>query len=99
MFASHSTVANRWEKGFKHEFLSLVWLREKDSFSDIYSHSDTSFFPDNLDNDDICPCGLQVDGGDKCKLCSEESMEWIDSTLEQGQLVSQLQQLYSTLAE
>ena len=26
MFARHSTISNRWEKVFKHEFISHVWL-------------------------------------------------------------------------
>ena len=72
MFASHSTVAKEWEKVFKHEFLSLVWLREKDPFSDIYSHSDASFFQVTWTMMTFVPVDLQVDGGDKCKLCSEE---------------------------
>ena len=63
----------------------------------MYAHTDSSFLPNNLDHADICQCGLtKTIGGDKCNLCSDELMEWIDQTADQGKLVPQISQLYSS---
>ena len=36
-FAEFSLIKNRWEKVFRHEHMSLIWLRQQNPFSDGYS--------------------------------------------------------------
>ena len=47
-FAKHSTLTNRWDLVFRHEFVSLIWMREHDPLSDNYKHTDVKYIPEQM---------------------------------------------------
>jgi hypothetical protein len=38
-YSKNTTVKNRWQQVFRHEYMTLIWLREQNPFRDDYSKS------------------------------------------------------------
>ena len=74
-YSNNSMFHSRWEQIFRHEFLSLVWLRGKGyNCSNATSTTTSSYIPKQVCDADprFCYCGLQKEAAadDKCRLCS-----------------------------
>ena len=67
-YAQNSNFSNRWKQVFRHEFISLVWLRERGYNLTGSSSSKETYIPKRAFQNDHCYCGLPVTG--ECKYCN-----------------------------
>jgi hypothetical protein len=57
-YSKNITVKNRWQQVFRHEYMALIWLRERNPFRDDYSKSSYKYVPVRCSEDNFCYCGL-----------------------------------------
>ena len=57
-FAEFSIVKNRWQKVFRHEYMSLIWLRKQNPSQDSYREFKDKYTPDRCFDPGYCICGL-----------------------------------------
>jgi len=69
-YAEFSLVKNRWEKVFRHEHMSLIWLRKQTPFADNYHKCKKKYIPEHCYKAGFCVCGLAVNNGRECKYCN-----------------------------
>ena len=63
------TSSNRWKQVFRHEFISLIWLREKGCNLTSASSNKETYIPKRAFQSDHCYCGLPV--AEKwCEYCN-----------------------------
>ena len=67
-YAQNSNFLNRWKQVFWHEFVSLLWLRERGYNLTGSSSSKETYIPKRAFQNDHCYCGLPVTG--ECKYCN-----------------------------
>ncbi|CAH3194065.1 unnamed protein product [Porites evermanni] len=92
----------RWWTVFRHEFVSMVWLREKDPYSIAYRcekrNISDSYIPKRVrDCDDrFCHCGLskKTTGDQGCEICTSDVMKAIKQTVASGKITPELSQFY-----
>ena len=57
-YSKNPTVKNRWQQVFRHEYMTLTWLREQNPFRDNYCKSSYKYVPVRGSEDNFCYCGL-----------------------------------------
>ena len=97
-FACHSTLSNRWQHVFRHEFISCIWLRNRFPKSVTFTlHTNVKYIPDFVNNDANCYCGMEKDANlDICEFCSDPVYAQISRSATRGELVDELKALMST---
>ena len=74
-FAAHSNLALSGKLIFRHEFISSLWLRKKNSRSVHFNHTRINYLPEFIQNDThCCYCGLE-------KTPEEEKYEFFDDSM------------------
>lgn len=68
-YATNSTYHNRWHSVFRHEFISLIWLRERGYNLTNSKSCNASYIPKRVSSDEYCYCGLLLTEG-VCKYCN-----------------------------
>lgn len=90
--SENTTFQRRWPEIFKHEFVMLIWLPEQGFQPNAYKHS-AVYIPSRVFEDPkYCYCNLEKrDPGDsKCTFCGDPLMDVIQSSIEQGKVLSQM---------
>ena len=92
-YCKNTAYLYQWEQVFRHEYISLIWLREKG-----YNIKNTSFNSRNLsylpkrvkDSDEYCKCGLGkiASTDDHCRICSHELRKKSRLVLRKGRFLS-----------
>lgn len=90
-YSKNTNFFSRWEQIFRHEFVSLIWLRER-GFNLPSERSDhscaKSYIPKQVSSRDLayCYCGLQkVCISDiKCRFCADKLRSLIVSSVSSG---------------
>lgn len=68
-FTSNTQFNNRWNQVFKHEYISLFWLRQSGCDETVYKHTSNVYIPKRCSTRDFCYCGLPKDGVvEKCSF-------------------------------
>jgi hypothetical protein len=70
-YSNNTNYQKRWEQVFMHEFVSLIWLREK-GYNTIKptTSSKLSYVPKRVTEPSYCDCGLNKDMDcSKCRFC------------------------------
>ena len=83
---------------FRHEYISLVWLRELDPFSINYrcqkKELSDSYIPKRVATKNIlyCFCGLQKSTSvdDACTICSSSIMQLVKESVADGKVKASL---------
>ena len=93
-YAANTAFKNRWEQVFRHEYISLLWLRSHGYTSNTNSLSNTSnsanllsYIPKRVldENPNFCNCGLDKQVADElCRFCSHELREKIKKNIHEG---------------
>ncbi len=79
----YTTHQNKWQQIFRHEYVTLVWLREQNPYIDTYSKTKFKYVPLRCNTDDFCNCGLSKDVlMDECKICSSKITKSIKESIE-----------------
>ena len=86
---------DRWWIVFKHEFISLVWLRELDPLSITYKNQEAvSFIPKKVSTKptQYCYCGntKSFESAEKCSICSDPLMALINKSASECKVDSAL---------
>ena len=96
-YSKNTNFVCRWEQIFQHEFVSLIWLRER-GFN-LPSTSKTSsctqsYIPKQVRGGDVayCYCGLQKVclTNDQCRLCGDKLRVLIKSSIRLGKIQANL---------
>ena len=78
-YIKNTTFQNRWPVVFRHEFLQLIYLRERGYDKKNYIKKLVKYVPDVQKN--CClKCGLEHISG-KCKICDSNFMKKIESSI------------------
>lgn len=56
-YSKNTIFQTRWEQVFRHEFISLIWLREKGYITKTGSKKE-SYVPERAATPDFCDCGF-----------------------------------------
>ena len=90
-YAKNTTHQNKWQQIFRHEYISLVWLREQNPYTDTYSKTKFKYVPVRCNTDDFCNCGLSKDVlMDECKICSSKITKSIKESIEKRDVCTSL---------
>lgn len=88
-YAQNSTYYNRWHSVFRHEFISLIWLRER-GYSRANSKScNATYIPKRVLGNEYCNCGLMFAAG-ICKYCNHENRMEIEKSIKQKSVTFKL---------
>lgn len=86
----------RWAIVFRHEYVSLLWLREADPCYTCSQGKLLSYIPKKVQNGDCltCTCGLSKSATEEgCKLCTSNIMTMLKQSIELGKVTDPLKQL------
>ena len=90
-YSKNTNFFSRWEQIFQHEFVSLIWLRERGfNFSNTRSKSSSvqSYIPKHVSDADeaYCYCGLKkmCVTDSKCRFCGDKLRNRIESSVCMG---------------
>ena len=84
---SVNTLQNqRWEQIFRHEYVSLIWLRERGyNTTPTSSNIMQSYIPQRVKTPEFCNCGMTKDAQDEnCWYCSHPLRERLKVCIKQG---------------
>lgn len=93
-FARNTHHSTRWVQVFRHEYISLIWLRENGC--DLVKHTLTKnkYIPARCFTPTFCHCGNQKPQGEaKFTFCSHLIQQTIDDCIKQGKLTAQAKSL------
>ncbi|KXJ10774.1 hypothetical protein AC249_AIPGENE5510 [Exaiptasia diaphana] len=84
-FAKNTFYMKRWEQIFRHEYVSLLWLREMGFDLPGKLRRQTSYIPKRTSKPSYCVCGFDKDeNNDKCRFCSHPMMIKAQRCVEKG---------------
>ena len=87
-YARNTTYQQRWEQIFLHEYISLIWLREKGYHANSIFHSKLSYVPKCVKKDEYCNCGLnKLETDAECRFCSYTLRDKIKFSIDNGKVV------------
>jgi len=72
-YSTNTTVQNRWQQIFMHEYITLIWLREQGyNRTTPKTSSGSTYIPKRAtNNDNYCGCGLNKSSNlQLCQYCS-----------------------------
>ena len=92
----------RWWMVFRHEYVSMVWLRELDPHSITYrpekKKACDSYIPKKVAEKNVlhCHCGLlkSNSGDDECPLCMSSTMKLVKEAARKGKISPALKTLF-----
>ena len=83
-YSKNSNFTGRWEQIFRHEFVQLIWLRERgyyESENTTYKHK---YVPNRVDEEGYCFCGFELEDAVKCCYCSHKYRSTIEESVQIG---------------
>ena len=95
-FARNTHHSNRWHHMFKHEFISLVWLRENGYDTTKYKCTGNVYIPQRCYTPEFCHCGERKDVlKTKCAFCSDPIQNIIKDYVSQGFITNAAKQYWA----
>lgn len=91
-YSENTHFNNRWEQIFRHEYISLLWLRHRGiNKSTPVISSGLKYIPTRVSQPGFCYCGFDKDPNDnKCYYCSHQIRTDILECNKQGKLLDKL---------
>ena len=75
-------------KFFSHQFVQLIWLREKGFYEEENLAHKQTYIPKRVSSEESCFCGLEIGPQQqKCHYCSHQYMDQIDKSVKLGKLL------------
>ena len=84
-FCANTAYCHRWDQVFRHEFISLIWLREQGISSNCTKHTAKSYIPKRVSNSnpEYCTCGLNKTHSENfCRFCGDPYRQMIIRSIE-----------------
>lgn len=95
-YAKNTTFKDRWCQIFRHEYMTLIWLREQNPYRDDYCKTKFKYVPTRCSTDDFCHCGLLKSSmAAKCKICMSAIMKDINLSVQSRKVCASLKSLSS----
>ena len=86
-YSQNTNYAMRWQQIFRHEFLSLIWLRERGYNLCNYSPSKERYFPKRVAQINFCFCGCpKPEVSQTCGYCLHPHRQAIVLSCQLGRL-------------
>ena len=85
-YATNSTNNTRWKSVFCHEFVSLIWLRERGCSLSNSKKCTETYIPKRVSDSAYCYCGLMLTDGKECKYCKHQYRMQIVNSIQQKQV-------------
>ena len=92
-YASCSLVKHRWEKVFRHEHVSLIWLRQQSPFQDTYKKCKDTYFPQQCSTPEYCFCGMSFGAAGTCIFCASVLSQEIAACAVAGKITTKMRQI------
>lgn len=87
-FSQNTFFQNRWHQIFRHEYVSLIWLRERGFNLAHNTHSNLSYIPKRTALPSYCNCGFSKGENDaSCRFCCHPMMDKVKLSIESGKWV------------
>ena len=87
-YSQNTNFSGRWGQIFSHEFVQLIWLREKGFYEEENLQHKQTYIPKRVSNEESCFCGLEIGPQQqKCHYCSHQYMDQIDKSVKLGKLL------------
>ena len=84
---------SRWPTVFRHEYVSLIWLKKMDPCSVSYKQGQgkrsESYIPKSVRENDgrFCQCGLSKHNNSGCNICTSSVTNHIRESVTAGKIV------------
>ena len=93
-FARNTHHSTRWLQVFRHEYISLLWLRENGCDSAKYTTTRNKYIPARCYTAQFCHCGQpKVSEQPKCDFCSHSVHQIIYDSINQGKFTAEARKL------
>ena len=87
-YSQNTISSGRWGQIFSHEFVQLIWLREKDFYEEENLQHKQTYIPKMVTNEESCFCGFEIGPQQpNCRYCSHQYMDEIDKSVKLGKLL------------
>ena len=80
-------------KGFRHEFMSLIWVRQQDPFQDTYKKCTDEYIPQRCSSPGFCSCGMPLGGAGTCLYCQCTLSQEVSACAQAGKLTLKMKQI------
>ena len=88
-FATYTNHSNFWFQVFRHEYISLFWLRENGCDSTKYTPTKNKYVPGRCSTAQFCHCGLpKLESNPKCDFCSHACHQVVVDSIEKGKVTA-----------
>ena len=87
-YSTNTLYQCRWQQIFRHEYVSLVWLRERGYNISKQLSSKLTYIPKAVfDDHTLCYCGFEkVASATECRFCSHPLRKKIKSSISKGRI-------------
>ena len=93
-FTRNTQFSNRWVQVFKHEYISLFWLRENGCDETVYKETPGVYIPKRCGTAQFCHCGLPKEAAaGKCDFCSDQLQRIVSDCVIQRKITNEAKAL------
>ena len=86
-YSRNTNYLARWKQIFQHEFIHLIWLRERGYYVTESNVHKQTYVPARVTNGESCFCGLQKElQQEKCCYCSHSYRAQIEQSVRLGKV-------------
>ena len=89
-YCANTAFLYRWKQVFRHEYISLIWLRQQGYNAKVNTKTTSSYVPKRVytNNPEFCNCGFNKSASDNlCRFCSHKLRTKIRESIEKCELV------------
>ncbi|KAK2547134.1 hypothetical protein P5673_033100 [Acropora cervicornis] len=95
-FTRNTQFSNRWLQVFRHEHVSLVWLRENGCDEIVHKETSGVYIPKRCYSDQFCHCGQPKQAHDeKCTFCSAQLRRVVSECVIQRKITNDARAVYN----
>ena len=95
-FTRNTQFSNRWLQVFRHEYVSLVWLRENGCDEIVHKETSGVYIPKRCYSDQFCHCGQPKQAHDeKCTFCSAQLQRVVSECVIQRKITNDPKAVYN----
>ena len=89
-FTRNTQYSNRWAQVFRHEYVSLIWLRENGCDEILHKNTKNVYIPNRCHTDQFCHCGQpKTVNVEKCSFCLEHFRVILSNCVAQGKITNE----------
>ena len=95
-FTRNTQFSNRWLQVFRHEYVSLVWLRENGCDEIVHNETSGVYIPKRCYSNQFCHCGQPKQANDeKCSFCSAQLRRVVSACVIQRKITNDAKAVYN----